>query len=107
MESKLTKGPWRLDQRAPQVIEDLKGRKIASSSIFYNGKEETEVENAANAQLIAAAPQLLEALQDSNELLGYISASLPDGKVLETVNNALLINKAAITAALGKGGDEA
>lgn len=52
-----------------------------------------------HAKLIAAAPQLLEALQDTTELLGYLINALPDCKARTIAINAVTINKHAIKQA--------
>ena len=46
------------------VVESESGRTIASCGGYASASEDTMPENQANARLIAAAPELLEALQD-------------------------------------------
>ena len=53
-ENKHTPGPWAKDRN---IIKDVKGHMIASVSYEQNGHVQ------ANAVLIAAAPDLLEALR--------------------------------------------
>lgn len=71
--SKHTPGPWRLSSESPNIIKrdythiglgDSSGYLIASSMGNDNsGFYATVEEGLANARLIAAAPDLLEALQ--------------------------------------------
>ena len=57
-----TKGPWRVNPRAAVAVETADGRRgIASISRPVNSQE-AEDEAQANARLIAAAPELAEAL---------------------------------------------
>ncbi len=69
MESKHTKGEWKLDENpfGERIIYaiDSDGDKLAIAKTFHSWKE-----NQANAKLIAAAPDLLVAL----EQIMYLSA---------------------------------
>ena len=58
-----TPGPWKINPRASMVVESESGRTIASCGAYTSNTENTEPENQANARLIAAAPELLEALE--------------------------------------------
>jgi hypothetical protein len=61
MESKHTPGPWHIGVRqAEQIVYDQKGWAVANATV-YHGKEDRE-EMRANARLMAAAPEMLEAL---------------------------------------------
>ena len=62
--SKHTPGPWSAKDRDNQIAIPLKSidcERIGFSVCFVNGHRENEAK--ANARLIAAAPELLEALQ--------------------------------------------
>ena len=61
MEFKGTKGKWEIDKRASLRVVDSKGTTIANASSGQSG-ERIEIEKA-NAKLISAAPELLEALK--------------------------------------------
>ena len=55
-----TPGPWHIGKRAADVaIYGPKGQEVAKILGFFNDDEE----NKANARLISAAPELLEALE--------------------------------------------
>jgi len=55
-----TPGPWHIGKRAADVaIYGPKGEEVAKILGFFNDDEE----NKANARLISASPNLLEALQ--------------------------------------------
>lgn len=57
-----TPGPWKVDPRAANHVI-AESRSICSISYSDTSRpEETRLENEANARLIAAAPDLLEAL---------------------------------------------
>ena len=72
---KYTPGPWRINKRASGVVEDVNGRVVASCSGYTTNADNGEhiEENHANTHLIAAAPDLLEALKncvtDAGQLL--------------------------------------
>ena len=58
--SKHTPGPWRVvDSWTDHMVEGQNGEEI----IWQDGPHETPTINEANARLIAAAPDLLEALE--------------------------------------------
>ena len=86
-----TKGPWHIDKRigAPEIVgtsTEYGARRIAR--VLYDpGSEDIEVR--ANARLIAAAPELLEALEviaNIADQSGLSSQSIYDG-VLEDIND--------------------
>lgn len=108
--SEHTPGPWRHDKArsmggAPVVTGDtcwLGNVRVVAKVIYHNGSEDPEVE--ANAALIAAAPDLLEALE---KIVEYIE----DKKHIYFTNtecgNALghvrSVAKVSIAKAKGKG----
>lgn len=60
MNTKHTPGPWHLGKRAAaKAIYGDKGEEVCQMLGHFNADDE----NLANARLIAAAPELLEALQ--------------------------------------------
>jgi len=63
-ENKFTPGPWHVGYGEAIRIYDLKGNSlaIATNIHMYGRRNVNEVE--ANANLIAAAPELLEALEE-------------------------------------------
>ena len=61
MESKHTRGPWHAGGYMDQIVFNDKGFAVASCTV-YHGKELAGT-SAANARLIAAAPDLLAALE--------------------------------------------
>lgn len=60
METKHTKGPWHIGMKPGPIIYGLKGEQIADLRPHFL----VDDEHAANVRLIAAAPDLLEALED-------------------------------------------
>ncbi len=60
--SKYTKGPWKIDDGIHQPEIHAQDGKIRIAIIAVSGFGVSE-EHAANAQLISAAPELLEALK--------------------------------------------
>jgi len=96
-EFKGTKGKWHANE--VDVCDDKYGQYVADcgQSTFIS-----EDEKKANAQLIAAAPELLEALQESNELIewlfdngGYTGMETAYNRTINQMNdNEEAINKA-------------
>ncbi len=89
-----TPGPWTLGAQYPdeihaaqgQIAEALGGRWVGSSPYEY----EVPAEVAANARLIAAAPEMLEALQDVvNYFWGTEAPVLKEGDVESFVKAAI------------------
>ena len=64
METKFTPGPWKIDPMTPlHILQEGTERGVASISHFSNvDVEKTYAANIANARLIAAAPEMYEAL---------------------------------------------
>lgn len=64
--SRYTKGPWRVDPSFTCDVQSGNGRfEIASTSdsVLHEGRKPSNAAQGANALLIAAAPELLEALR--------------------------------------------
>jgi len=96
--SKHTPGPWSLWTGRPYgehgtITDDRLGRHLA---VMSGGAPET----AANARLIAAAPELLEALKQIAYRTGAIS--LPESVALETMRGLWYTATTAIAKAEGR-----
>jgi hypothetical protein len=94
---KHTKGPWKIDGKTELCITDVDdiSRFIGSASIMGAGNNYAEAyeEAKANARLMAAAPDLLDALEamiDSGEIAYCYSSPL------------VILAKKAIDKALGE-----
>lgn len=72
MTAKHTPGPWRLHKRFTFNVEGPDGRTIAR----VNWDDETYDEAIANANLIAAAPDLLAAVKEAVEIIQDFADSL-------------------------------
>lgn len=88
MTTKHTPGPWNFDNHSPAL--PVLGIYAADGKNPFHGDRSQE-ELAANARLIAAAPELLEALQ------GLLNA-LPSA----TTHPAIKVARAAIAKAIGE-----
>ena len=86
-----TPGPWRVDR--PYIRGA--GRAIASLESWHN-----EVEDAANTHLIAAAPELFEALEAAYMVLG------PQKSRFKDYVDAVTLARAALAKARGEEGEE-
>ena len=93
-----TKGVWNINKHSSTTVE-CKGRSIATTGGYSDNSnmEQVDVENLANAKLIASAPELLEALQNANNVLKM--ASLIDKT--NTCSEAQIICENAIKKILG------
>lgn len=77
---KFTPGPWRLRHGSESKIENIAGRKVATADLQdvqpyspwgqMRGRIAATPERKANAALIAAAPEMYEALADIAENCG-------------------------------------
>ena len=93
MEAKFTSGPWSVAQtgvlRTFTAIIDARGRWLADCT-FNKVSEEyypLQAEAEANAALIAAAPELYEALKEM--VLFYEGAFTRDGALIDRARSAL------------------
>ena len=100
-----TPGPWKSYENYPEIIEfstpgdgDFGGMRIAVNGVNYKtGLPVDDVEQAANMRLIAAAPDLLDALK---KFVGYHDGSVGDWHMEKF---ALPEARAAIEKALTQG----
>ncbi len=92
----ITPGPWKVDGLLIKAIDHGKWFGIAKAG----GTRLTIEGNMANARLIAAAPTLLERLEDCAGVLQSLEDQL-QGKSF-AVTDALANARAAITAAKGE-----
>lgn len=90
--SKHTPGPWRLGSSARIIMAGM-GRRIASVPMYGGNESETD-ENAANALLIAAAPDLLLACKAALAKLNHAP--------LDKISVAADMLRAAIAKAEGE-----
>ncbi|PXH01571.1 hypothetical protein DMR07_10780 [Citrobacter freundii] len=101
-ETNFTPGPWHVSTEGKLIIRDKKWL----SHIAFAGYA-TNDEEFATARLIAAAPELLEALQLSlaamNELGDILNFhDMADAETVEKLTPAFEMARAAINKALGK-----
>lgn len=68
--SKHTTGPWHVGGKDACTIYDELSQRIANSFEGVMATQRTDAQCAANARMIAAAPELLEALEGMIEVYG-------------------------------------
>lgn len=110
-EGKHTPGPWELMHTSDDWIR-IGGNRLDKGGRFVadccNGATETLSEDVANAHLIAAAPELLEALDKSAKWIetAKFAADVMEveisGKLQSDLKEVLKLNKAAIQKAKGQ-----
>lgn len=97
-ESKHTPGPWKFIDASSSFAHQLKPVCIIQSgdkqvaSFSWNDDSPwfpTKEQSHANARLIAAAPELLEALQDLYAFVGVMVGRGPDASIPETVTTPI------------------
>lgn len=94
---KHTKGPWRISKYAKFNIENSTGRSVASAGGYSSNTNGEKIynENIANAKLIAAAPDLLQALLD----IIVQAERLPYGLPADLSDSIKILGKQAIKKA--------
>jgi len=73
-EFKGTPGPWHVSTEGCMLIRDDAGLSIVAKYVGYTN----DIEEISNANLIAAAPELLEALQRCESVLSSIPLDVCD-----------------------------
>jgi hypothetical protein len=94
LEFKGTKGEWKLSESKTfgRQMVDLGDFNGCIDVWYHNGESMTKEEAEANAKLIAAAPELLEALQESQKYLvelGTTESGMAYHKNMQAINKAL------------------
>jgi hypothetical protein len=79
MKTKFTPGPWRVIPKAGgfgpvSILAQLPVGISIGHPVAYPGIGDFDEVEAANAQLVAAAPELLEALKDAVAFIGNLPA---------------------------------
>jgi len=100
MEFKGTKGEWNIDPKISTVIRSYDGRGVANVSVYTSNTATLDIdaENEANAKLIAAAPELLDCVQQLRKFIDDIQTSCAAGEDMLQYLKAK--SDAAITKAL-------
>jgi len=78
MQSQHTPGPWEVAKRDGTNVFPVGGSRLIATTAGYSNNlrgEEVEVENRANARLIAAAPEMLVALEHMASICPACSGS--------------------------------
>ncbi|ENN86031.1 hypothetical protein RHSP_31677 [Rhizobium freirei PRF 81] len=101
-EAKHTLGPWRLNSVGPIrfIIDGTKEGWVVADLKTYHGRHTVE-DMEANAHLIAAAPELLDALQHLSDVYEHIWVKMSDGE-MAIVRGAWEVAAAAIAKAEGR-----
>lgn len=96
--AEFTPGPWHVNNGGTSVGADLGGpfRLVAS---VYGDREDCAPDERmkANARLIAAAPELLSALQRFSDFADALSEIVPDNMALGLLTDGLAIGPCAPT----------
>ena len=77
LEFKGTKGSWSIEEKGASILDNT-GKSLVcwygvATSTFWKDEEELK----ANSKLLAAAPELIEALQEMVKMWEALSVSLP------------------------------
>ena len=95
--TKYTPGPWAVNGNTPDQVYTEQGDTLA---IVRGTRRISDEERNANARLIAAAPELLEALEKLANMVPEIARALPSG-VPMAYAEAFDKARAALTKARG------
>lgn len=97
--SEHTAGPWEVDYY-DDIVVDINGDFVASTIVYYVDRRRTPEENRANSELIAAAPELLEALRDAEFIIRKLSINPKEiGGMMDTLKRSAKDAKTAIAKA--------
>ena len=96
--NKHTPGPWGviIGDAGPIVFSGNKGSMVATCT-----KRITSTERESNARLIAAAPELLEALQDMIDSVIVLDVTESERSLVSAAENAIAKARSAIAKATG------
>jgi hypothetical protein len=83
--NKHTPGPWVISNRASLDEFLIKKEDYLIASV-WNGNGQHDV-NTSNAQLIAAAPEMLRLLRQAYSLAGKYGHSILEGKIEKLINS--------------------
>ncbi|MDX9972247.1 MAG: hypothetical protein RBU21_04550 [FCB group bacterium] len=100
-----TPGPWEIsrdDAYPPRYLLTSKGSPFASLDGWACDGVTTDEDDAANRNLIAAAPELLDALKGLFEHCAMIHRVWGDGSNQKEADAAIAAGKAAIAKAEGR-----
>jgi hypothetical protein len=93
-----TPGPWEQNQTYPCLVQNENGRTVAYTNIGNSVQDRYEEErrktNKANARLIAAAPDMLAALEEAQIILSDPRAYRIPGSSDARISIGLAIRKA-------------
>jgi hypothetical protein len=108
-----TPGPWRVDESfaMPAVIAPCYPKGMTCVAVVYGPGEivsrippaQSTTEQHANARLIAAAPELLEALKEAKELIQFFHGD-PAWEIYDSSSPEMKRLNAAISKATGAEG---
>lgn len=87
MSAGFTPGPWRIDPDATFIGDHYVGTDQADIALMADWSIDLEPEQWANARLIAAAPDLYDALRLVLDTYGYDSST--DSSIWQTVTSAI------------------
>lgn len=81
---KHTKGPWRYED-GTKTIRSVPGNHWIASLDSWDGA----IDNEANARLIAAAPEMLEALREAKQILERAKQYFPKYVLANSIDPAI------------------
>lgn len=96
--SKHTAGPWTVEPHGA-TIALYSGRDRDHHGLRLMNLDDGDSNFEANARLIAAAPDLLAALQESYAVIAGLLADCPEGELAAIARKAQEANDAALTKA--------